>query len=88
MRKYQGHFSILKKVNKVSYGIELPPRLKIHHVFHTSYLKPHHENKDDMSYEVSKRAPTVVITLYNKEVKHIITDRVIKRRGVSHITEY
>lgn len=63
MRIYQGPFSILKTVNKVSYRIELPPRLKIHH-----------ENKDDMSYEVSKRTLIVVITLYNKEVKHIIID--------------
>lgn len=74
MRIYQGPFSILKKVNKVSYRIELPPRLKIHHVFYTSYLKFQHENKDDMSYEVSKRTLIVVITLYNKEVKHIIID--------------
>ncbi|KAL6348636.1 hypothetical protein AAG906_016164 [Vitis piasezkii] len=43
----KGFFPILGKVNKVSYKVELPPRLKIHLVFHVSYLKPYHEDKDD-----------------------------------------
>ena len=42
-------FPILGKVSKVSYRVELPPRLKIHPVFHVSYLKPYYENEDDPS---------------------------------------
>ncbi|RVW69203.1 hypothetical protein CK203_060825 [Vitis vinifera] len=34
MRRYEGPFPILGKVDKVSYKVELPPRLKIHPVFH------------------------------------------------------
>ncbi|KAH7576373.1 hypothetical protein JRO89_XS01G0046900 [Xanthoceras sorbifolium] len=34
VRKYEGPFPILKKVGKVSYKVELPPRLKIHPVFY------------------------------------------------------
>ncbi|RVX14520.1 hypothetical protein CK203_017322 [Vitis vinifera] len=32
--RLEGFFPILGKVNKVSYKVELPPRLKIHLVFH------------------------------------------------------
>nr|CAN64050.1 hypothetical protein VITISV_019944 [Vitis vinifera] len=77
VRRYEGPFPILGKVGKVSYKVELPPRLKIHPVFHVSYLKPYHEDKDDPSRELSKRAPTAVVTSYDKEVEHIIADRVI-----------
>ena len=49
VRRYEGPFPILGKVGKVSYRVELPPRLKIHPVFHVSYLKPYHKDKDDLS---------------------------------------
>ncbi|KAL6345668.1 hypothetical protein AAG906_017404 [Vitis piasezkii] len=79
VRRYEGPFPILGKVNKVSYKVELPLRLKIHHVFHVSYLKPYHEDKDDPSRGFSKRAPTAVVTSYDKEVEHIIANGVIRR---------
>ncbi|RVW76146.1 Transposon Ty3-I Gag-Pol polyprotein [Vitis vinifera] len=88
VRRYEGPFPILGKVDKVSYKVELPPRLKIHPVFHVSYLKPYHEDKDDPSRGLSKRAPTAVVTSYDKEVEHIIADRIIRRRGVPPTTEY
>ena len=72
----------------MSNRVELPPRLKIHPIFHVSYLKLYHKDKDDPSRGLSKRAPTTVVTSYDKEVEHIITDRVIKRRGVSPTTEF
>ena len=62
VRRYEGLFPILGKVGKVSYRVELPPRLKIHPVFHLSYLKPYHENKDDPSQGFSERAPTTIMT--------------------------
>ena len=74
VRRYEGLFLILGKVDKVSYKVELPPRLKIYPVFHISYLKPYHEDKDDPSRGFSKRAPTSVVTSYDKVVKHIIAN--------------
>ena len=88
MRRYEGPFPILGKVDKVTYKVELPPRLKIHPVFHVSYLKPYHEDKDDPSRGFSKRAHTMVVTSYDKEVEHIIADRVITRQGVPPATKY
>ena len=88
VRRYERPFPILGKVGKVSYRVELPPRLKIHLVFHVNYLKPYHEDKDDPSRGLSKRAPTTIVTSYDKEVEHIIADRVIRRRGVPPATKY
>ncbi|KAL6323692.1 hypothetical protein AAG906_002160 [Vitis piasezkii] len=76
------------KVGKVSYRVKLPLRLKIHHVFHVSYLKPYHGDKDDPSQGLSKRAPIAVVTSYDKKVEHVLADRVIKRLGVPPATEY
>ncbi|RVW61382.1 Transposon Ty3-I Gag-Pol polyprotein [Vitis vinifera] len=88
VRRYEGPFPILGKVGKVSYRVELPPRLKVHPVFHISYLKPYHGDKDDPSRGLSNRAPTAVMTSNDKEIEHVIADRVIKRRVVPPATEY
>ncbi|RVW77951.1 hypothetical protein CK203_048235 [Vitis vinifera] len=88
VKRYEGLFPILGKVGKVSYKVELPPRLKIHPIFHVSYLKPYHKDKDDPSQGFSKRTPTTITTSYDNEVEYIIADRVIKRRGVPLATEY
>ena len=82
VRMYEGLFPILRKVGKVSYKVELPSRLKIHHVFHMSYLKPYHKDRDNPRQGLSKRAPTTIVTSYDKEIEYIIANRVIKRQGV------
>ncbi|RVW41869.1 hypothetical protein CK203_104745 [Vitis vinifera] len=65
--RYERPFPILEKVGKMSYRIEFPSRLKIHPIFHVSYLKPYHRDKDDPSRKMSKRAPIVIMTSYDKE---------------------
>ena len=87
LRRYEGPFPILGKVDKISYKVKLPPRLKIHPVFHMSYLKTYHKDKDDPSRGLSKRAPIAIMTSYDKEVEYIITDQVIRRRGMPLTTE-
>nr|GFB79390.1 hypothetical protein CTI12_AA187700 [Tanacetum cinerariifolium] len=37
---------------------------------------------------VGKRAPTVVVTSYDREVEEILSDRAIRRRGVASYKEY
>ncbi|KAK0572157.1 hypothetical protein LWI29_027019 [Acer saccharum] len=88
VRKYEGPFSIIKQVGKVSYQVQLPPRLKIHPVFHVSFFKPYHEDMEDPSRSESKRAPTAVVTAFDKDVECILADRVIRRRGVLNYVKY
>ena len=83
LRIYKGPSPIVGRVGQVSYKVELLPRLKIHHVFYVRYLKLYHEDMDGPSLRLSKRAPTTIMTFYNKEVELIIMDRVIKRQSMS-----
>ena len=88
VRKYEGPFPILGRVGKVSYKVDLPPRLKIHLVFHVSNLKPYQEDKEDPGRGISTRAPTAVVTSYDKEVDYIMVDRVLRKNNFQPYKEY
>ena len=88
VRKYEGPFPILGRVGKVSYKGELPPRLKIHPVFHVNNLKPYHEDKKDPGRGISTRSPKVVVTSYDKEVDYIMADRVLRKNNFQPYKEY
>ncbi|KAL9662178.1 hypothetical protein QQ045_027008 [Rhodiola kirilowii] len=50
MRRYEGPCSIIQKVGKASYKVDLPPSLKkIHPIFHVNCLKPYHGDEEDAS---------------------------------------
>ena len=65
--------------------MELPPKLKIHIVFHVSMLKPFHEDKEDPSRSKSSRALTVVVTEFDKKTKEILVEIQIRRKGSSKL---
>ncbi|GKD28386.1 reverse transcriptase [Tanacetum coccineum] len=88
IRRYEGPFPVIGRVGKVSYRVQLPPKLKIHPVFHVSFFKPYHGDEKDPGRGVSKRAPTTVITSYDREVEEILSDRTIRRRGVPSYKEH
>ncbi|KAL6213565.1 hypothetical protein ACLB2K_013012 [Fragaria x ananassa] len=86
--KYEGPFEVIKRIGNVSYKLHLPPKLKIHPVFHVSMLKPFHEDEEDPSRTVSYWAPTTIVSSFDKEVDEILADRVIRHRGVPSYKEY
>ncbi|GMP60406.1 hypothetical protein CsSME_00023285 [Camellia sinensis var. sinensis] len=47
VRKYKGPVTILKRIGKCAYKIDAPSWLKVHPVFHVSYLKPYYPNNED-----------------------------------------
>lgn len=88
VRRYEGPFRVVRRVGNVSYQLQLPPKLKIHPVFHVSLLKPYHEDMGDPSRGESRPAPTAVVTAFDKDMDYIITDHVVSRRGVPAHSEY
>jgi hypothetical protein len=42
--KYIGPFLVTSKINNVAYQLELPPRYRIHNVFHVSLLRPYQDD--------------------------------------------
>ncbi|KAH9722467.1 Endonuclease [Citrus sinensis] len=88
VRRYEGPFRVVRRVGNVSYQLQLPPRLKIHPVFHVSLLKPYHEDMGEPSCGESRRAPTAVVTAFDKDVDYIIADRTVSRRGVPAHSKY
>ena len=67
VRKYEGSSEVIKCIGNVSYKLHLLFKLKIYPVFHVSMLKPFHEDEEDPSRVVSHRAPTAVVTSFDKK---------------------
>ncbi|GKE59631.1 putative nucleotidyltransferase, ribonuclease H [Tanacetum coccineum] len=86
--RYECPFLAIGHVGKVSYRVQLPPKLKIYLVFYVSFPKPYHGAKEDPKRGVSKWAPTSVVTSYDREVKKILSDCTIQRQGVLSYKEY
>ncbi|XP_031275303.1 uncharacterized protein LOC116133756 [Pistacia vera] len=78
LRKYEGPFLGLKRIGKMSYRLELPPKMKIHLVFHVNHLKSYHSDAEDPTRGESSRAPSITSTSFHKEVESILVDREVK----------
>ncbi|KAA0034910.1 hypothetical protein E6C27_scaffold103G00400 [Cucumis melo var. makuwa] len=88
VQRYEGPFSILERVGKAAYRLELPSKLKSHNVFHVSMLKPFPEDIGDLSVTETTNAPRGVVTKFDKKIKEILAERKIRKRVVPNYIEY
>lgn len=68
MRWYKRFFLIIRRVANILYQLWLQLRLKIHPVFHESFLKLYHRDAGDLSRGESRHAPTTLIIAFDIDV--------------------
>lgn len=56
--RYDGSFEIKERVEIVAYILKLLEKPKFHPTFHVSYLKPFHDDQEDLGRSKSKKAQT------------------------------
>ena len=77
-----GPFKILKVVgeSKLAFQLELPPRWRIHDVFHASLLDPYHANEIDGRKQVVPQPPEIVEGIPEYEVEGILNSEIRGRK--------
>ncbi|KAI2645523.1 Transposon Tf2-8 polyprotein [Labeo rohita] len=77
--RYTGPFEILRRINKVTYQLQLPPRYRIHPTFHISRLKPYFPSATEITGAQAEPPPPEILdppSVYT--VREILDSR---RRG-------
>lgn len=88
MPKFLGPFKVLKVVNRVAVKLELPATLKIHHVFHTSLLKPWRVDGEFPSHVVKHAQPPPVIPEENRYKVEQLLDKRVEHTGRRTVVKY
>ena len=60
IQRYDGPFKIVNRIGRLAYRLDLPARLKLHPVFHVSFLKKYVEDPSDPSRGARTRAPPTI----------------------------
>ncbi|KAF7828548.1 Transposon Ty3-I Gag-Pol polyprotein [Senna tora] len=81
VRRYEGPFPVEKRIGKLAYRLVLPSHLEMHPVFHVSLLKPYHKDMEDPSRGETRRAPTAITEVPERDVEEVLAHRVVPRRG-------
>ena len=85
--KYIGPFKIIKKLNEVTYRIELPARYRVHNVFHSSLLKPSNES-DSRAFpnrSIINTQPPIVKSIDDNEDESEIEEMMDRRKRRNRI---
>ncbi|KAK3538874.1 hypothetical protein QTP86_018765 [Hemibagrus guttatus] len=79
--RFIGPFPIVRKINPVTYRLQLPHEYKIHPVFHVSLLKPHHPSVSPSTEPGAAEEPPIPLLIDDGPaylVKEVLDSR---RRG-------
>ncbi|KAK8716654.1 hypothetical protein V6N13_043959 [Hibiscus sabdariffa] len=79
VRKYEGPFIVVKRVGTMAYRLKLSSTIRAHPVLHVSLLKSYHQDETDSDRGKSHRASVRVKVSYEKEVREIQAERVVRR---------
>ncbi|KAK3013577.1 hypothetical protein RJ639_008756 [Escallonia herrerae] len=90
IRKYEGPFPIMAKIGKASYRLELPPKLKIHPVFHAQPpIFPRIFGHEASGFEISAKDGSLRVekTKISKEPCSYPSKRIVESVGQG-VTEF
>jgi hypothetical protein len=75
-----GPFKILQVVgeSKLAFKLELPPRMRIHSVFHVSLLEPYRENTIEGRIQPPPPPPDEIDGELEYEVKEILDSKIVR----------
>ena len=89
MRRYEGPFTIIKKVGSVAYKLDLPEAYsKLHHVFYVSLLNPYKKDPIQEDRNISICAPTCIRDQCDKVAEEILSERIMRKRNGAAIKKY
>jgi hypothetical protein len=77
-----GPFRVLERVTPVSYRLSLPPQVKMHPVFHVSWLLPYVDGRAAFPDRVTELPPVYLPDgSLGFEAERVLEGRKVKRRG-------
>ena len=89
MAKFAGPFPVVKQVFEDAYKLALPPEIKVHPVFHVSFLKEHFEDSVRPEREqVLWPVPELVENHEEYEVETILNKHKLRSRNTEYFVKW
>lgn len=75
IQHYDRPFRIIKRIRRLAYQLDLPARLKLHPVFHVSFLKKYARDPTDPSRGARTQAPPTIWNQFTDVAEAILDHR-------------